>query len=395
MKCRKLKNGNWECYEEGPKDPFTNKRNAIRKQSKSKMTAKQKVKETLDALSDGIDSKNADRVTFNQVAQEWLKVYSVTGVKKSTIRQREFAIQNISPYIGHMPINRITHGIMQNLILDLDKRNYSPSHLSGVKVAANFIFKHAIRHRLRMDNPVEDIVMPKKRMTVEEIENEEIPDKYFEREELERFLKAAVEKGLENDVEWFYLMAFTGMRTGEVCALKWSDVDFEGKTVRVTKTLDNPSGNKHKYELTPPKTKRSIRVIELDDEILEILKAHKKRQAKIRLKFRKQYEDYDDGNFVFCREDGYPYYGRLIFRHTVRLCKLAGLSKIEGPHIIRHTYITMLAEAGVDLPTIMQRVGHEDSKTTTKIYTHITKAMKRDATQQVHSHFGNLFKLNQ
>lgn len=394
MKCRKLDNGKWECYEEGPRDPVTNKRNAIRKQAIKKSTAQLKVQNAIEALESGIDTKKANRVTFEEIAWEWYNVYSVTGVKKSTMRTRVHAIQVLSKYIGDTLINRVTHGHLQNILIDLDKRGYSSSLLNGVKVTSNFVFKHAIMHRLRKDNPATGLIIPKRRMTIEEIESEEINEKYFESEDLQKFLKAAVDHGLSNDKEWFYLMAFTGMRVGEVCALKWSDIDFNEKTIRVTKTLDNPNGNVKKYELTPPKTKKSIRTIEVDDDLLEILKKHKSDQAKIRLKFRKQHDDYDSGNFIFARENGYPYYGRYIYSRTVRLCKLGKLSKIEGPHIFRHTYITMLAEAGVDLQTIMQRVGHEDAKTTTNIYMHITKQMKKNATQQVHDQFGSLFRIN-
>ncbi|ANU28409.1 tyrosine-type recombinase/integrase [Planococcus versutus] len=394
MKCRKLPNNKWECYEEGPRDPVTNKRNAIRKQATKKSSAQLKVQMAIDALESGIDTKKANRVTFEEIAWEWYNVYSVTGIKNSTMRTRVHAIKVLSKYIGETLINRVTHGHLQNILIDLDKRGYSSSLLNGVKVTANFVFKHAIIHRLRKDNPATGLIIPKRRMTVAEIESEEIKEKYFESEDLKKFLKAAIDNGLPNDKEWFYLMAFTGMRVGEVCALKWSDVDFKEKTIRVTKTLDNPNGRMYTYELTPPKTKKSIRIIEVDDDLLDILKSHKSRQLKTRMKFRKQFEKYDEGNFVFARENGFPFYSRLVYTRTIRLCKLAELKKVEGPHIIRHTYITMLAEAGVDLQTIMQRVGHEDSKTTTSIYMHITKAMKKNATDQVHHHFGNLFRMN-
>lgn len=282
---------------------------------------------------------------------------------------------------------------MQNILVDLDKQGLSRSLLDGVKVTANFIFKHGIRHKLRNDNPAADIVIPKRRLTVEEIERTEINEKYFEEDELHAFLRASVAQGLENDMEWFYVMAFTGMRVGEVCALKWTDINFEEKTIRITKTMDMPNHNMREYALTPPKTKKSIRVIEVDDELLQLLKKHKVRQSKTRLKFRKEIADYHDANFIFCRDNGYPYASQFVYDRTIRLCKKAGVSKIEGPHILRHTYITMLTEAEVDLDTIMNRVGHEDSRTTKSIYTHITKKMKKDATEQVHTRFGDLFKM--
>lgn len=393
MKCRKLANGKWECYAEGPRDPVTNKRNPIRRQSAKMNVAKQKVQDALKQLESGIDSKAGMQITFEEVAWQWYDIYSLSGVKNSTIRSRRSSIRTLCKYIGAVAIGRITHGVMQNILVDLDKQGLSRSLLDGVKVTAKFIFKHAIRHKLRNDNPAAEIVIPKRRLTVEEIEQTDINEKYFEEDELQAFLQASVTQGLENDMEWFYLMAFTGMRVGEVCALKWTDINFEEKTIRITKTMDMPNHNMREYQLTPPKTKKSIRVFDVDDELLQLLKKHKVRQSKTRLKFRKEIADYHNANFVFCRDNGYPYASRFVYDRTVRLCKKSGVSKQEGPHILRHTYITMATIAGLDLDTIMNRVGHEDSKTTKSIYTHVTKRMKKEATEQVHTRFGDLFKM--
>lgn len=391
MKCRKLPNGKWECYEEGPRDPITNKRNAIRKQSTKKAVAQRKVQEAIEALQSGIDGRKANTLTFNEVAAEWFRVYSLTGVKKSTLRSRQSSLKTLEPYIGDIAIGRITHQVIQDMLTDLYKQDASKSTMAHAKVTANFVFKHAQKQLLRLDNPVDHAVIPKKRQTVAEIESEEIEEKYFDRQELETFLKAAIAEGLENDAEWTHLAAFTGKRIGEICALKWTDVFFDLKQIRVTKTLDNASAMKS-YELTPPKTRRSIRTIDVDDRILAMLKRLKVRQAENRLKYKAVTPDYHDGNFVFCRpKNGYPYSSRDLYRRCLRICEKAGLSKIDGPHILRHTHITMLTEAGVELDTIMNRVGHSDARTTKNIYTHITKHKKKDAAAQVNFHYGDIF----
>ena len=101
--------------------------------------------------------------------------------------------------------------------------------------------------------------------------NETPVEKYFEQDELETFLDASRTVGLINDREWFYLLAFTGMRVGELCALKWTDIFFDEKRIRVTKTMDSPAAM-NGYELTPPKTLKSIRAIDVDENILAMLK---------------------------------------------------------------------------------------------------------------------------
>ncbi len=99
------------------------------------------------------------------------------------------------------------------------------------------------------------------------------------------------------------------------------------------------------YELTPPKTEGSIRSIEIEPEITQLIRSHYRRQMKLNMKYRHEVEH--DANFVFCRANGY------------------------------------------DLTTIMERVGHDDPQTTLKIYTHVTKKMKKDASAKIKNLYEN------
>lgn len=79
-----------------------------------------------------------------------------------------------------------------------------------------------------------------------------------------------------------------------------------------------------------------------------------------------------------------------------RLMKLTNIKKHATPHIFRHTHITMLIEASIasgsqiDLKTIMKRVGHDDAKTTLKIYTHVTERMMQSSSDKLKIHFQNI-----
>ncbi|TWT04641.1 tyrosine-type recombinase/integrase [Planomicrobium sp. CPCC 101079] len=390
MNCKKTASGSWECYAEGPRDPITNKRKTIRKQAKKKVLAQQKVKEALEDLAKGIDRIKAKHITFAEVAEDWMRVYEKSGVKRSTVRSRESSLKNINRYFGDVVVGRITHQMIQDMLLDMYEKGYSKSLLDHAKVTTRFVFQHAKKQKLRMDNPVTETIVPRKRKSVEEIENEKISEKYFEVDELEKFLKAAETHGLLHDQEWFPLLAFTGMRAGELCALKWTDVFFDTNQIRITKTMDNIA-DMQSYELTPPKSLKAIRIIDVDSQIMAILKRLKAKQNESLLKYRVDNENYHEENFVFSRpKNGYPYSTKFLYKRTRRLCMKAGLSKIEGAHILRHTHITMLTEAKVELDAIMNRVGHEDSKTTKNIYTHITKNKKKDAAERISFHFGEL-----
>lgn len=198
---------------------------------------------------------------------------------------------------------------------------------------------------------------------------------------------------MAQDLERFYLLAFSGRRSGELCALKWTDVNFETNELRITKTIYNPDNNMKKYKLTPPKTPSAILTIDIDEDVILLLKRHKTRQSKIKLATRHNYPDYHDECFIFSRPNGYPFIPKTVLNRMNRILKMTSIKKEATPHIFRHTHISMLTEAVIDLATIMKRVGHDDADTTMRIYTHITDNMKKDASDKVKIHFGNILDL--
>lgn len=392
MYCKKVKTKTgekWECTADGPRDPATGKRKQVTRRGKTQREAKKRLESALRSLEEyRIDEQLGKKITFEAVASRWLEVYSLTGVKRSTVRVREKEIKILNRYIAKTPIAMITHSQYQKLLHDIAPE-YARTTVQGVNTTAGMVFRHAIKDKLIRDNPATGAVVPKKRRTVEEIENDDIEEKYLESAEVDEFLQAVRQHGLDLDLERFYLLAFSGMRSGELCALKWSDVDFKNKEIRITKTIYNENNNMKTYELTPPKTEGSIRSIEMEDEIMDLLESHRKRQLKVKMKYRAELEEYHDGNFIFCRPNGYPFIQKNVIMRMQRLLEKTNITKHATPHIFRHTHISMLAEAGVDLATIMKRVGHEDIKTTMKIYTHVTDKMKKDANAKVKTLYEN------
>lgn len=172
------------------------------------------------------------------------------------------------------------------------------------------------------------------------------------------------------------------MRAGELCALKWKDINFEEQTISITKTYYNPTNNTTKYQLLPPKTLSAKRDIIVDEELLDSLEEHRATQNIIRMKHRKTYYDKD---FVFAKMDinlGYPLYIKAIENRMRRLLKLAGLNESLTPHSLRHTHTSLLAEAGVELHEIMDRLGHKDDETTKNVYLHVTNTKKQEASHK-------------
>lgn len=180
------------------------------------------------------------------------------------------------------------------------------------------------------------------------------------------------------------------MRSGELCALQKPDLDFKEETIDITKTLYNEKNNMREYELTPPKTDGSIRLIDMEKQIMDMLQRVVRKHDKHKLQYRHLYKDFHDKDFVFCRDNGYPFAPKNILTRMERILGKTTIKKHATPHIFRHTHISMLTEAQVDIATIMDRVGHEDIETTMKIYTHVTNKMKKDASGKAKLTFGNI-----
>ena len=144
----------------------------------------------------------------------------------------------------------------------------------------------------------------------------------------------------------FTTLAYTGLRVGELLALKWSDIDFEAHTLRVSKTYYNPNNNKRKLQLLTPKTEKSIRTISLDELVVNLLLDYKQFQDELK---QDNAPFYNDEVFIFTNNEGYPKTLRLVGMRMERLIKLTNINKDVTPHSFRHTHTSLLIEANVHI----------------------------------------------
>lgn len=317
-------------------------------------------------------------MSFEAFAKDWLKTYSRSGVKVSSVRARDKEMQHFIKVWGPYPISKITKKMYQERILDLFEK-YSQNYMDGIHACGRMLFRQAVELGLMKINPTENFRLPKKQQTVEELEKEEEDINFLEKEELAHFLKLAQSEGLEMDHLVFTVLSYTGLRIGELLALKWTDFDAQEGTIRITKTLYNPTNNIEKYQLLTPKTTGSKRTIEIDEMIVKMLKKHQIKQKEIKLKNRLVYKD---NGFIFARDDGHPQVRKVFETRLHRLLKRARITKKITPHSFRHTHASLMFEAGATIKEVMERLGHTDPKTTTVIYTHVTKNMKEKTSHQ-------------
>jgi integrase len=363
------------------RDPITGKR-------------KQKQRSGFDTLTEAEAAANAilyevnnetfideSKILFKDFAPQWLSLYSEEReVKPNTIRVRQHEVNKLMPYFAHVKLKEIKSNDYENAIKDL-KNRYAPHTVDGIHRTGRMIFKKAIQLELIKKDPTQFLVLQKKKKTIEELKEPDIP-KFMEKEELALFLETAEKQGLEMDFPVFLTLAYSGMRIGELVALQWDDLHFEKQTIRIIKTVCNPDNNTLLFELGTPKTVGSARTIVVEEDVLDVLKDLKAAQEKVKTRLG---DTYVDQHFVFAkteRHPGYPILVKTFEQRMKRLLKLAGLNESLSPHSLRHTHTSLLAEAEVPLEDIMERLGHTDDDTTRLIYRHVTKEMKKRASHK-------------
>lgn len=175
----------------------------------------------------------------------------------------------------------------------------------------------------------------------------------------------------------YVLLATTGMRRGEALGMRWSDLDLDGSELCIRQTITTADGD---IVVSSPKTKRSRRIVYLDEVTVAVLRAHRQRQREERLSAGPSWNP--DPGLVFCDEIGDPIHPDRITREFAGLVRAAGLPVIRL-HDLRHTYATVALKAGVQPKLVSERLGHATTGITLDLYSHVTPGLGREAAGAV------------
>ncbi len=180
-----------------------------------------------------------------------------------------------------------------------------------------------------------------------------------------------------NPLEALYSVALAvGLRQGEALGLDWSDLDLDGRTLRVRTSLQVISGE---FVFQEPKTKKSRRTITLPECAVSALRLHRARQIQDRLKAGKRWQEH---GLVFTTSIGTPIHPRNLVRHYHRVLREANLPK-KRFHDLRHTCASLLLAQGVQPRVVMEVLGHSQISLTMDTYSHVLPHVKDDAARQI------------
>lgn len=333
------------------------------------------------------------KILVHEWVEMWLQIYSDSeDVKNSTILVRRTSLKRLVKLIGMLKLKEVTPFHYQEILNNMKREGLARPTISNLHAATRMLFAKAIQLKLIADDPTENCKVPNYRKTIEQLESGDLP-KYLEKEELSAFLKAA---DFENDDyrlkqfhHMLFILAYTGMRIGELHALKWTDIDYVNSQISITKTVSMSRGVEL-FELTPPKTKESNRKIDVSKNVIKFFKMQESALNKYKMLRRDEFKDF---NFVFVNagsKPGFPVAKDLTQLHFKKVLMKANLKSHYTPHSLRHTYTSLLAEAGISLPVIQRLLGHGSSHITEQVYLHVTKTKKREAAEKLDELMGSI-----
>ncbi|PEL07789.1 tyrosine-type recombinase/integrase [Bacillus sp. AFS017336] len=321
-------------------------------------------------------SRNS-KMTFAKFTTEWWEKVAVKEYKQKTLnRQRNILDTRLIKEFGHMYLDEITYGKIEDFLHNLEKDGarldrktggLSSGQRKSILDTLKSIFKYAAKRKLIKDNPIKDL-------SVKLDESKSIEP--YNKEEIERLLTALQDEPTRWKV-YNMLAILSGARRGELLGLEWKHIDWEKGTIFIENNLvDTKNGEP---VITTPKSKSGIRPVLLSEPMIELLKQYREEQKREQLLYEWNGGDY---RFIFCHEDGKAIYHdtpskwfkRFLQRHNLRFIRL---------HDLRHLNGTLQNEQGVDMKTIQKRLGHSKISTTLDLYVHSTQETNRVATEKL------------
>ncbi|WP_324194229.1 site-specific integrase [Nocardia terpenica] len=354
-----LKDGSirYQVTAEAGTDPETGKRKQTRKRYHTEKEARDALAEVSNAVAKGTYVPSS-ALTVEQACADWL---AGKRIRQTTMTSYKHALAPLRDRHGTLAVQKLSKRMVDDLVTDLlagkvtkgKGRNRKPWSAETVNSMIDRI-EAVLDSLMDQGKVVRNVAALVDRMPEPDREMQT----YTEAEV--RKLLAAADKD-RNGHAWH--LALSGLRRGEICGLRWSDVDLTVGTLKIANNRVSANG---KATDGDPKSKKSARTLPLTPTLKQTLKAAHKRQAQEKLALG---EAYGAGTYVVCNEAGEPYHPDTISDYWDRITKAAKVRRIRL-HDARHTCGTIMHLQGVPIAVISAWLGHSDNAFTMRTYVH-------------------------
>lgn len=295
----------------------------------------------------------------------WIENIKGNSIRHNTIRNyKERFEHNIKKCIGNMLLSDVKPMHCQN-VLNQMKNNYKTSTINQTRITLYSMFSDAVENDIIIKNPVTKAVKYN-------IGKESKKAKALSIDEQKKFLEAA--KNTSNYNQYAFILQ-TGLRTGELIGLKWSDIDFNKRVMHIQRSMEYRY-SVGEWRIGEPKSKSGYRDIPLTEEAIAILKNQKERLRAIKV-INMQFSE-----FVFLCRKGEPTKNSTYDTSLSKLCDKAGIEHFSM-HTLRHTMATRCIEGGMRPKTLQVILGHSNVGITMNLYVHVTEDEKVKEVERI------------
>ena len=337
--------------------------------AKTQKSALKQLHQLLDLYRD-VDLTEECRMTLGEWMDKWMDEYMIFTIKENTIKGYRSQIDHqIKPFIGHKQLASLTTADIQKFYNKIKKEGRAHPHpihghvLSDSMVRKIHMMLHeamevAVRERYIVRNPTDNTTIPKKTTTEKQV---------LDDSQLNRFLDAIQGEPYWHD--FFYVEVMTGLRRGEICGIKWSDIDFNEGTLCIKRSVSTKEGGG--VSIGETKTDAGVRTIIMPPSVATLL-------------WKKRSDAINEWVFPHYTNPSDPLHPSSAYKKLKTLLKRLELPLLRF-HDLRHTFATQATDGGVDPKTLAGILGHTDASFTLDTYTHVTSDMQRGASAIVNN----------
>lgn len=297
-----------------------------------------------------------EKVLFLDAMQTWLDTVMVSQVRYNThVQYKNAFAYNIKSYppFQNLPLQKLTPMLLQGFYNEKIKSGLSANSVHKLHCNINKFLHYSLCMDMIVSNPAQRVTLPRK---------EKKPvGKAYNIDQLQKLFELFAGDSIELVV---FLTVMYGLRRSEICGLKWDNIDFDKRLIYICHTAIVINGEIIRSDRTKSTTSR--RILPMNDEVFQRLKAEQKAQERLAVDFG---ASWSDTGYVCLRWDGLPFNPDYISHHFKWVITHSDLPYIRF-HDLRHTTATLLHENGFDLKDIQGWLGHSDISTTGNIYTH-------------------------